>query len=121
MYLKKTVVGPDINSLLIARGTPGFTGADIANLINIAAIKATIQDKPHVTMKDLEEAKDDVIMGIKRRGSGENKLSRKITAYHEGGHALVALYTEGSVPLHKATIIQRGSALGMVSEISQKN
>src|SRR4051794_1328943 len=101
---------------MLARGTPGFTGADLSNLINLAAIKATMKSKQHIDMKDLEEAKDDVVMGIKRKGL-EDPSSRKITAFHEGGHALVALYTEGSVPLHKATIIQRGSALGMVTLI----
>lgn len=118
LYLKKTVPGPNVDSGVIARGTPGFTGADLSNLINIAAIKATMKDKSFVDMKDLEEAKDDVIMGIKRKGREEPE-SRKMTAYHEGGHALVALYTEGSVPLHKATIIQRGSALGMTVQLPE--
>jgi len=118
LYLKKTVVGPDVDSTVIARGTPGFTGADLENMINIAAIKATMKDKPHINLKDLEEAKDDVIMGIKRKGKEEPE-ARKVTAYHEGGHALVALYTEGTHPLHKATIIQRGSALGMTVQLPE--
>jgi len=121
LYLKKTVFGPDVDSLILARGTPGFTGADLSNVVNLAAIKATIQNKSFVEMKDLEEAKDDVIMGIKRKGFSGDAYSRKVTAYHEGGHALVALFTEGSIPLHKATIIQRGSALGMTVQLPEND
>jgi len=105
----------------LARGTPGFTGADLFNLINLAAIKATVQDKLAVDMAVLEEAKDDILMGIQRKGVEQTHENRKMTAYHEGGHALVALYTEGSTPLHKATIVQRGSALGMTVQLPESD
>jgi ATP-dependent metalloprotease FtsH len=112
LYLKKTVPGPDVDSKILARGTPGFSGAELANLINLAAIKATVQNKPHIDMRTLEEARDDVIVGIKRVQE-QREEDRRLTAYHEGGHALVSLLTDGSRPLHKATIIGRGSALGI--------
>eukprot|EP01117_Protostelium_nocturnum_P014960 TRINITY_DN5753_c0_g1_i1.p1 TRINITY_DN5753_c0_g1~~TRINITY_DN5753_c0_g1_i1.p1 ORF type:complete len:702 (-),score=233.24 TRINITY_DN5753_c0_g1_i1:62-2167(-) len=119
LYLKKTIVAKNVDSTTIARGTPGFTGADLSNLINIAATKASVAGKDAVDLRDLEEAKDDVLMGIKRNSSKDNEKSRKMTAYHEGGHALVALYVEGSVPLHKATIIKRGRALGMTVQLPE--
>lgn len=121
LYLKKTIPDPALDSSLIARGTPGFSGADLANLINIAAIKATLRGSPHIDRRLIEEAKDEVIMGIKRSNGEQDEQTRKIIAYHEGGHALVALYTDGAHPLHKATIIQRGSALGMTVQLPEKD
>jgi ATP-dependent metalloprotease len=120
LYLKKTIPGPDVDSKVLARGTPGFSGAELANLINIAAIKATIQNKPHIDMHVLEEAKDDVLMGIKRTFE-QTEEDRRLTAYHEGGHALVALHAEGAKPLHKATIISRGGALGVTVQLPERD
>jgi len=120
-YLKKTVPAKDINPSVIARATPGFTGADIANLINLAAIKATLRNMSAIDMKLLEEAKDDIIMGIKRTTVEKNMDELKVTAYHEGGHALVALLSAGAHPVHKATIIQRGQALGVTVQLPEKD
>jgi ATP-dependent metalloprotease len=106
---------------VLARGTPGFTGADLSNLINLAAIKATIRNQSSVDMKLLEEAKDDIIMGIKRTAIEKNPDELKVTAYHEGGHALVAIYSDGAHPLHKATIIQRGNALGVTVQLPERD
>jgi ATP-dependent metalloprotease len=121
LYLSKTVPSNGVNSLQLARGTPGFTGADLANLINIAAVKATMQGKPFVDEKVIEDAKDQIMMGLARKNQDMDPLTRKVTAYHEGGHALVALYSEGAIPLHKATIIQRGSALGVTVMLPEKD
>ncbi len=119
LYLKKTVPAPDVDIVLLAKGTPGFSGAELANLINIAAIKATVQNKPHIDMKTLEEARDDVLVGIKRMGehTKEDLLS---TAYHEGGHALVGILTDGTKPIHKATIVGRGNALGITWSLQRE-
>lgn len=121
LYMQKTRIGPDVDSRVIARGTTGFTGADLSNLVNLAAIKATVQGKSFVDMRVFDDAKDDIIMGIRRKGVEQTEDDRKLTAYHEGGHALVALYTDGSTPLHKATIIQRGSALGMTVQLPEQD
>jgi len=122
-YLQKTVVASTVDSLTLAKGTPGFTGADLANLINIAAIKATMQGKEQVDNHSIEEAKDQVLMGLAKKNGDMDPYTRKVTAYHEGGHALVALYLkdQGSIPLHKATIIQRGSALGVTVMLPEKD
>jgi len=119
-YLKKVTPDPSLDSLTIARGTYGFTGADIANLVNIAATRATIQGKQFVDDKSIEEAKDEIIMGLERR-SDQDPMQKKITAYHEGGHTIVALYTPSTAPLHKATIIQRGSALGVTVRLPESD
>jgi len=121
LYLKKTIPDPALDVNQIARGTPGFSGADLANLINIAAIKATLRNSPHIDRHLLEEAKDEVIMGIKRNNSEQDEHTRKIIAYHESGHALVAMHSSGAHPLHKATIIQRGRALGMTVQLPEKD
>jgi len=120
-YLKQTVPGPDVDSSVVARGTAGFTGADLSNLINIASIKASIQEKAHIDMKDIENAKDDVIMGIQRKRAIETPESRRLTAYHESGHALVSLFMDGCHPLHKATIVQRGRALGVTVSLPEND
>jgi len=120
LYLTKTRVDNEVNSTFLARGSPGFTGADIQNWINTAAIKAASRGLDHIDMKLLEEAKDDVVMGIKKKNFDISEENRKITAYHEGGHALVALKTEGALPVHKATVVPRGQALGMVLQVPDK-
>jgi ATP-dependent metalloprotease len=119
LYLSKVTVAPDVDSHRIARATPGFTGADLNQLINLAAIKAVVQGKKEVTLSVIEETRDDIWMGRMRRSAVVDEATRSMTAYHEGGHALVSLCVEGSDPIHKATIIQRGHALGMVSHLPE--
>lgn len=117
LYLGKIVSAPDVNQNVIARSTPGFTGADLANLINEATLTAARHKKKVVTMNDFEYAKDKIIMGVERKSMIMQDKERKLTAYHEAGHALVALFSKGSDPIHKATIIPRGSALGLVMRL----
>jgi len=102
---------------IIARGTPGFTGADLANLVNEAALLAARDDKKAVTMNDFEEAKDKVLMGVERRSMVISEKEKKTTAYHEAGHALVAVLLPGTDPIHKVTIIPRGRALGVTMQL----
>ncbi len=113
VHMKKLPLSPDINVKVIARGTPGFSGADLANLVNEAALLAARHDKNLVTHKDFEEAKDKVMMGPERKSMVMSDEEKKLTAYHEAGHAIVGLHMPQHDPLHKVTIIPRGQALGL--------
>ena len=121
VHIKKINKGPDVKLRTIARGTPGFSGADLANLINESALLAARKNKRVVTMSDIEEAKDKVMMGAERRSMVMSEDEKKLTAYHEGGHAIVALNEKASDPIHKATIIPRGRALGMVMRLPERD
>ena len=121
VHIKKINAGPDIKLRTIARGTPGFSGADLANLVNESALLAARKNKRVVTMVDVEEAKDKVMMGAERRSMVMSEDEKKLTAYHEGGHAIVALNEKVSDPIHKATIIPRGRALGMVMRLPERD
>merc|ERR1712146_663477 len=119
VHAKKTVLGPDIDLRIIARGTPGFSGADLANLVNEAALMAARAGKRFVAMIDFENAKDKVMMGSERRSMVMTEDEKKLTAYHEAGHAVVGLHLPQHDPIHKATIIPRGRALGMVMRLPE--
>jgi cell division protease FtsH len=121
VHLRKVPLAPDVDPRVIARGTPGFSGADLANLVNEAALLAARRGKRVVTMPELEDAKDKVLMGAERRSMAMTEEEKKLAAYHEGGHAVVALSVEGSDPIHKATIIPRGRALGMVVRLPERD
>ena len=121
VHMRKVPLAPDVEPRTIARGTPGFSGADLANLVNEAALLAARRGKRVVSMYELEDAKDKVMMGAERRSLAMSDEEKKLTAYHEGGHALVALEVEGSDPIHKATIIPRGRALGMVMRLPERD
>ena len=121
VHVKKINTGPDVKLRTIARGTPGFSGADLANLINESALLAARKNKRVVTMSDIEEAKDKVMMGAERRSMVMSEDEKKLTAYHEGGHAIVALNVQSTDPIHKATIIPRGRALGMVMQLPERD
>jgi len=121
VHIKKINIGPDVKLRTIARGTPGFSGADLANLCNESALLAARKNKRIVTMSDIEEAKDKVMMGAERRSMIMTEDDKKLTAYHEGGYAIVALNEEASDPIHKATIIPRGRALGVVWTLPERD
>jgi len=121
VHIKKISTGPDVKLRTIARGTPGFSGADLANLVNESALLAARKNKRIVTMADVEEAKDKVMMGAERRSMVMTEEDKKLTAYHEGGHAIVALNEKASDPIHKATIIPRGRALGVVWTLPERD
>ena len=114
-------MAPDVNLRTIARGTPGFSGADLANLVNEAALLAARKNKRIVTLIEFEEAKDKVMMGAERRSMVMTEDEKKLTAYHEGGHALVSFNMTSYDPIHKATIIPRGRALGMVMNLPERD
>ncbi len=121
VHMRKVPAAPNVDIRTIARGTPGFSGADLANLINEAALLAARRGKRMVTISELEDAKDKVMMGAERRSMVMTEDEKKLTAYHEGGHALVALHMPASDPIHKATIIPRGRALGMVMRLPERD
>jgi len=121
VHLRKVPLAPDVDPRTIARGTPGFSGADLANLVNEGALLAARRGKRVVTMQELEDAKDKVMMGAERRSMAMSDEEKKLTAFHEAGHAIVAISVEGSDPIHKATIIPRGRALGMVMRLPERD
>jgi cell division protease FtsH len=121
VHMKKVPLAPDVDSRVIARGTPGFSGADLANLVNEAALMAARRSKRLVGMAEFEEAKDKVMMGSERRSMIMTEDEKKMTAYHEAGHAIVSVHEEASDPIHKATIIPRGRALGMVMRLPERD
>ncbi|MEZ0498184.1 ATP-dependent zinc metalloprotease FtsH [Sphingomonas sp. IW22] len=121
VHMKKVPLAPDVDARVIARGTPGFSGADLANLVNEAALTAARKSKRLVAMLEFEEAKDKVMMGAERRSMVMTEDEKRMTAYHEAGHAIVALHEPASDPIHKATIIPRGRALGMVMRLPERD
>jgi cell division protease FtsH len=121
VHMKKVPLAPDVNARTIARGTPGFSGADLANLVNEAALLAARRNKRLVAMQEFEDAKDKVMMGSERRSMVMTDDEKKMTAYHEAGHALVSMREAASDPIHKATIIPRGRALGMVMRLPERD
>ena len=121
VHSKKISMAPDVNLRTIARGTPGFSGADLANLVNESALLAARKNKRIVTYMEFEEAKDKVMMGAERRSMVMTEDEKKLTAYHEAGHAIVTINEKAAYPIHKATIIPRGRALGMVMQLPEKD
>ena len=119
VHVRKVPLAPDINLKTIARGTPGFSGADLMNLVNEAALTAARRNKRMVTQAEFEEAKDKVMMGAERKSLVMTEEEKLLTAYHEGGHAIVGLNVVATDPIHKATIIPRGRALGMVMQLAR--
>jgi len=121
VHARKVPLGPDVDLRIIARGTPGFSGADLANLVNEAALMAARIGRVFVTMTDFENAKDKVMMGAERRSMVMTEDEKKLTAYHEAGHAIVGLNVPQHDPIHKATIIPRGRALGLVLSLPERD
>jgi cell division protease FtsH len=121
IHMRKVPLAPDVEPKIIARGTPGFSGADLANLVNEAALYAARSGKRVVTMADFEFAKDKVMMGAERRSMVMTEEEKTMTAYHEAGHTLVGLFVEGNDPLHKVTIIPRGRALGITMNLPERD
>jgi len=121
VHVRKVPLAPDVNLKTVARGTPGFSGADLANLINEAALLAARRNKRMVTHAEFEDAKDKVMMGAERKSLVMTEEEKMLTAYHEGGHAILALNVKATDPVHKATIIPRGRALGMVMQLPERD
>jgi cell division protease FtsH len=121
VHTRKIPLAADVNLEIIAKGTPGMAGADLANLVNEAALLAARRNKPLVDMQDIEDAKDKVMLGVERRSLVLSEDERRLTAYHEAGHTVVSLKTEGSDPIHKVTIIPRGRALGLMMSLPEKD
>ena len=119
VHMKKVPLNDDVNAKTLARGTPGFSGADLANLVNEAALMAARKGKRSVDMECFERAKDKVMMGAERKTLAMTEDEKRLTAYHEAGHAVVAIHEPASDPIHKATIIPRGRALGMVMRLPE--
>ncbi len=121
VHVRKVPLAPDVDLKIVARGTPGFSGADLMNLVNEAALLAARRGKRIVTMVEFEDAKDKIMMGAERRTLVMTEQEKILTAYHEGGHAIVALNVPATDPVHKATIIPRGRALGMVMQLPERD
>ena len=121
VHVRKVPLAPDVDLKVIARGTPGFSGADLMNLVNEAALLAARRGKRLVTMAEFEDAKDKVMMGAERRTLVMTEDEKRLTAYHEAGHAVVALHVPATDPVHKATIIPRGRAMGMVMQLPERD
>jgi cell division protease FtsH len=121
VHLRKVPTAPDVDVVVLARGTPGLSGADLANLVNEAALLAARRGKRSVAMAEFEQAKDKILMGLERRSIVMSENERQTTAYHEAGHALVTYYTPGSDPLHKVTIIPRGRSLGLTMSLPERD
>ncbi len=121
VHMRGKPMASDIDVKYIARGTPGFSGADLANLVNEAALWAARRNKRKISMREFEDARDKVMMGAERRTLAMSEEEKQMTAYHEAGHAIVGLNMEGSLPIHKATIIPRGRALGMVQYLPERD
>ena len=121
VHMRNVPLAADVDVRVIARGTPGFSGADLANLVNEAALMAARKNRRMVMQRDFEDAKDKVMMGAERRSMVMSEDEKRMTAYHEGGHALIALTVANTDPVHKATIIPRGRALGMVMQLPERD
>jgi len=121
VHVKKVPLAKDVDLSVVARGTPGFSGADLANLVNEAALLAARKNKRKVTAEDFDEAKDKVLMGNERKSMAMDEKEKMLTAYHEAGHAICSLNVKETDPIHKATIIPRGRALGMVQQLPEKD
>jgi cell division protease FtsH len=121
VHVRKVPLGPDVDLKVLARGTPGFSGADLMNLVNEAALLAARRNKRIVTQAEFEDAKDKVMMGAERKTLVMTEDERRLTAYHEAGHAIVAFNVPATDPVHKATIIPRGRALGMVMQLPERD
>lgn len=121
VHVRKVPLAPDVDLKVLARGTPGFSGADLMNLVNEGALLAARRNKRFVTMAEFEDAKDKLLMGAERRTLALTDEEKKLTAYHEAGHALLAIKMDASDPIHKATIVPRGRALGMVMRLPEKD
>jgi cell division protease FtsH len=121
VHVRKVPLAPDVELRTVARGTPGFSGADLMNLVNEAALLAARRGKRVVTMAEFEDSKDKIMMGAERRTMVMTEQEKALTAYHEGGHAIVALNVPATDPVHKATIIPRGRALGMVMQLPERD
>ncbi|HMF68118.1 MAG TPA: AAA family ATPase, partial [Phyllobacterium sp.] len=119
VHARNVPLAPNVDLKILARGTPGFSGADLMNLVNEAALMAARRNKRLVTMLEFEDAKDKIMMGAERRSTAMTQAEKELTAYHEAGHAIVALNVAVADPLHKATIIPRGRALGMVMQLPE--
>jgi len=121
VHTRKVPLGKDVDLSIVARGTPGFSGADLANLVNEAALLAARKNKLKVSSADFDAAKDKVLMGNERKSLAMDEKEKKLTAYHEAGHAICSLNVKDTDPIHKATIIPRGRALGMVQQLPEKD
>src|SRR5580693_6511512 len=121
VHVRKVPLGPDVDLKVVARGTPGFSGADLMNLVNEAALLAARRGKRVVTRQEFEDSRDKIMMGAERRTLIMTEEEKRLTAYHEGGHALVSVSMPASTPIHKATVIPRGRALGMVQSLPERD